>query len=201
MMMKGVGRLLPLRRVRGEVAEMSDEALLAACALPDAAALGALFDRFAPAVSKFLMRYLGSSHPEVDDLVQGTFLEAQRCAASFRGKSTVRSWLLGIAANLARHHLRGDSRRRNLLSVVAEQPAAPHARPDDDSERRQMLAQLHQAITELPPELRAPLVLCDMEELPGAEAARVLDLREGTLWRRLHEARKLLREKMERSAR
>jgi RNA polymerase sigma-70 factor (ECF subfamily) len=199
--MMGMGRILPLRRVQGEVAEMSDEALLAACALPDAAALGALFDRFAPAVSKFLMRFLGSAHAEVDDLVQATFLEAQRCAGSFRGKSTVRAWILGISANLARHHLRGETRRRNMLSVAAVQPTTPHGRPDDDSERRQMLARLHEAITELPPELRAPLVLCDMEELPGAEAARVLDLREGTLWRRLHEARKLLREKMERSAR
>ena len=64
----GMGRILPLRRVQGEVAEMSDEALLAACALPDAAALGALFDRFAPAVSKFLMRFLGSAHAEIDDI-------------------------------------------------------------------------------------------------------------------------------------
>src|SRR5262249_43796812 len=107
---------------------------------------------------------------------------------------------LGIAANLARHHLRGESRRRNLLTSVGHHPAPPLQRPDDDTERRQLLDRLHQAITELPPELRAPLVLCDMEEMPGAEAARVLDLREGTLWRRLHEARKALRDKMERSA-
>lgn len=196
-----MGRLLPLRRVQGVVAEMSDEAVLAACALDDAAALGALFDRYQQAVFRFLMRYLGPAHPDVDDLVQGTFIEVRRSAAAFRGKSSVRAWILGIAANLARHHLRGETRRRGMLQGVALCPPGALRRPDDDTERRQLLLRLHQAITELPPELRGPLVLCDMEELPGAEAARALGLREGTLWRRLYEARVALRDTMERSAR
>ncbi len=196
-----MGRLLPLRRVQGVVAEMSDEALLAACAMADAAALGALFDRHHQSVYLFLMRYLGPQHSDIDDVVQSTFIEVQRSAHGYRGKSSVRAWLLGIAANLARHHIRGETRRRGMLRGVADCPRAPLARPDDDTERQQLLSRMHQAITELPPELRAPLVLCDMEELPGAEAARVLGLREGTLWRRLHEARKLLRETMERNLR
>lgn len=195
------GSLLPLRRVQGVVTEMSDEALLAACALDDAAALGALFDRFQQAVFRFLMRYLGPAHPDIDDLVQATFLEVRRSAPGYRATASVRAWLLGIATNLARHHLRGETRRRGMLRSVEHSPPTPLRRPDDDTERRQLLQRLHQAITELPPELRGPLVLCDMEELPGAEAARVLDLREGTLWRRLHEARVALRERLERSTR
>lgn len=195
------GSLLPLRRVQGVVTEMSDEALLAACALDDAAALGALFDRFQQAVFRFLMRYLGPAHPDIDDLVQATFLEVRRSAPGYRATASVRAWLLGIATNLARHHLRGETRRRGMLRSVEHSPPSPLRRPDDDTERRQLLQRLHQAITELPPELRGPLVLCDMEELPGAEAARVLDLREGTLWRRLHEARVALRERLERSTR
>ena len=195
------GSLLPLRRVQGVVTEMSDEALLAACALDDAAALGALFDRFQQAVFRFLMRYLGPAHPDIDDLVQATFLEVRRSASGYRATASVRAWLLGIATNLARHHLRGETRRRGMLRSVEHSPPTPLRRPDDDTERRQLLQRLHQAITELPPELRGPLVLCDMEELPGAEAARVLDLREGTLWRRLHEARVALRERLERSTR
>ena len=45
----------------------------------------------------------------------------------------------------------------------------------------------------LPHDLRAAFVLCDLEEMPGVEAARALDVRAGTLWRRLHEARRALR--------
>ena len=190
------GRLLPLRRVQGVVEEISDETLLDGCARDEAAALGALFDRHQASVYRFLMRYLGPGHPDIDDLVQATFLEVRRAASSFRRRSTVRSWILGICANLARHHLRGETRRKGFLRAVQDHPQTPLRRPDDDSERRQLLVRLQQAITELPDDLRAPLVLCDMEELPGAEAARVLGLREGTLWRRLHEARVALREQL-----
>ena len=144
------GSLLPLRRVQGVVTEMSDEALLAACALDDAAALGALFDRFQQAVFRFLMRYLGPAHPDIDDLVQATFLEVRRSAPGYRATASVRAWLLGIATNLARHHLRGETRRRGMLRSVEHSPPSPLRRPDDDTERRQLLQRLHQAITELP---------------------------------------------------
>lgn len=194
-----MGRILPLRRVQGVVAEMSDEALLAACAKADRAALGALFDRFHGAVYRYLQRYLGPAHPELDDLVQATFLEVSRCAGNYRGTATVRAWILGIATNLARHHIRGEIRKRAMLRGVAGGvDRRPHSRPDDTTERRQLVDRLRDAITQLPPDLRAPLVLCDMEDLPGAEAAKVLDLREGTLWRRLHDARLRLKEELER---
>ena len=49
-------KLVPLRRVAGDIVEMSDEALLAACATGDAPALGALFDRFHLAVYRFAGR-------------------------------------------------------------------------------------------------------------------------------------------------
>jgi len=53
------------------------------------------------------------------------------------------------------------------------------------------------ALDRLPHDLRTVYVLCDLEDLPGVEAARVLGLRDGTLWRRLHEARRALREAIE----
>ena len=49
-------KLVPLRRISGDITEMSDEALLAACGTGDAPALGALFDRFHQAVYRFASR-------------------------------------------------------------------------------------------------------------------------------------------------
>ncbi|HSY39094.1 MAG TPA: hypothetical protein VLA79_06180, partial [Polyangia bacterium] len=62
------GNLVPLRRLDGLPAEMSDEALLAACALGDRAALGALYDRLSPHVWRFLSRLAGSQLEELEDL-------------------------------------------------------------------------------------------------------------------------------------
>ena len=49
------------------------------------------------------------------------------------------------------------------------------------------------ALSALPPILRETFVLCELEDVPGPEAARALGVREGTLWWRLHEARRRLR--------
>ena len=70
-------------------AELSDEALLAACSTADRAALGALFDRHADAMTRFVRRLGHVDDQDVDDIVHDTFIEVIRVAGSFRGGSTV----------------------------------------------------------------------------------------------------------------
>jgi len=188
------GRLVPLRRQgerRAAVSDISDEALLAACGVGDTAALGALFDRHHQAIYRLVSRLLSAEPGAIDDLVQTTFLEAWRAARGFRGKGSVRSWLYGIAANAVRHHVRSAVRRRGAHAALPE--PSPSRGPDDAALRAQLVGRLAAAMDALPPDLRAAFVLCDLEELPGVEAARVLGVRAGTLWRRLHEARRALR--------
>lgn len=188
------GQLVPLRRrdeQRAAVSDISDEALLAACGIGDTAALGALFDRHHEAVYRLLSRMLRTEPAEVDDLVQLTFLEVWRVARKYSGRGAVRSYLLGIAANTVRHHVRGAARRR---AAHADVPApAPAGAPDAAAMRTQQVHRLAAALDELPHDLRAAYVLCDLEDVPGVEAARVLGVRPGTLWRRLHDARRALR--------
>jgi len=188
------GQVVPLRRMderRAALSELSDEALLAACAVGDSAALGALFDRYHEAVYRLVSRLLRTEPSEIDDLVQTTFLEAWRAAGRFAGRGSVKSFLFGIAANTVRHHVRSARRRRTLLA--GWQPPAHGAAPDDALARAQQVSRLAAALDELPHDLRVVYVLCELEDLPGVEAARVLDIRAGTLWRRLHEARRALR--------
>jgi RNA polymerase sigma-70 factor (ECF subfamily) len=188
------GRLVPLRRLderKAAVSDISDEALLAACGVGDPAALGALFDRHHDAVYRLLSRLLSTEPSAIDDLVQTTFMEVWRSAAGFRGLGSVRSFLFGIAANAVRHHIRGAIRRRSAIAAMPE--PAPGRRPDELVARDQLVDRLATALAELPLELRAAFVLCDLEDMSGVDAARALDVRAGTLWRRLHEARRALR--------
>lgn len=189
------GRVVQLRRLderRAAMSEISDEALLAACGVGDSAALGALFDRHHEAVYRLVSRLLRSEPDETDDLVQTTFLAAWKSAHSYSGRGTVKSFLLGIAANTVRHHFR-STRRRN--DAYADWPAPlPGGAPDDAAVRAQQMALLAAGLDRLPLDLRAAYVLCDLEDVPGVEAARVLGVRAGTLWRRLHEARRALRD-------
>jgi RNA polymerase sigma-70 factor (ECF subfamily) len=191
-------KLVPLRRVSGDVPVMSDEALLAACATGDAAALGALFDRFQDAVYRFAARFVMNDDMARDDLVQATFLEIARTAHSFRGTSSVKTWILGVAANIARHTLRSEQRRKAHQAGFLEKQSAAPVLVDDQVERRLLLARIAEAIDALPRDQKLAFILVDLEQLPGAEVARILDVPEGTLWRRLHTARKAVRDAVER---
>lgn len=188
------GKVIPLK---AELAAISDEALIAACAKRDPNALGVLFDRYQSTVYRFLSRLSGTDARDLDDLVQATFLEVHRAASQFRGASAVKSWIVGIALNIARHHVRSEVRRKAMLSSYAESPKGDPARPDDNAERRQLMNKLYSALDTLPREQREVFVMCDLEEVRGVEAARILNVPEGTVWRRLHEARKALRAALE----
>jgi RNA polymerase sigma-70 factor (ECF subfamily) len=186
-------KLVPLRRVAGDIADMSDEAVLAACGTGDVAALGALFDRFNVAVYRFAARLPTTDELARDDLVQATFLEVQRAAAKFRGTSSVKTWILGIASNVARRQLRSERRRREHQARYIERLTAVPEAPDAELARRQQLAQIAHALAALPHDQQVAFILCDLEQMPGVEVARALDIPEGTLWRRLHVARKAVR--------
>jgi RNA polymerase sigma-70 factor (ECF subfamily) len=173
---------------------LSDEALLAACATGDAAALGALFDRFHDAVYRFAARLATTDELARDDLVQTTFLEVSRVAHAFRGGSSVKTWILGIAANIARHLLRSEQRKRVHQARYLERLAAPPTRIDDEVDRRKLMARIAVALADLPRDQQIAFVLVDLEQLPGTEVARALAIPEGTLWRRLHTARRTMRD-------
>ena len=189
------GKLLPFRRVAGQVDEISDRALVSAIADGDQAALGALYDRFHRDVYRFVARLARTV--DGDDFVQMTFLEAHRSAPRFRGDAQVKTWLFGIAANLVRSHFRGEQRKLRAHESLQVMPKRPPTHPGDAIAREQQRQWLAAAIESLTPALREAYVLCVIEEVPGKEAARALGIREASLWRRLSDAREALRAAIE----
>ncbi len=181
-------------------APASDEALLQACARQDGDALRELFRRHRDVVFRFVSRLLGATHGGVDDTVQLTFLTAWRRAGSFGGRSTVRTWLLGIAANVARDQRRSERRRTNLFEVFSAKPKEEAPLIEDVLSRRQLVERVMEALDELPHDLRVAYVLCELEELSGVDAARAVGVRPGTMWKRLHHARRQLRKALQKEA-
>lgn len=74
-------------------------------------------------VRSYLSRHLRSAE-WVDDLAQEVFLTAFRRLASFEGRASLAGWLLGIARNLALHHLRGEMRRHKREQAQMEKALA-----------------------------------------------------------------------------
>jgi RNA polymerase sigma-70 factor (ECF subfamily) len=167
--------------------ESTDAALLADAATGGEAAFVELYRRRRDDVYRFAYA-LTRSRAFAQDATQEVFLQVLENAGRFDpAKGTARSWLLGCARHVVIDRLRAESRR---FDEAPEQAAAA------DQEGRvlveQRLVRLHAAIARLPLEYREALVLCELAELPYAEAAAVLDCPVGTVRSRLHRARALL---------
>jgi len=183
------GVVVPLRRPGTDLGDLGDEALIAACATGDATARAALFERHVDAVHRLVSR-LCYDAATVDDLVQTTFITAYRVAPRFRAGGRARPWLYGIAANLTRNHTRREGRRVRALSAFA---MIDRHEPALDPAKHDRITRLPAAIGSLSHDLRAALVLVDLEGQSGRDAATALGVPEGTLWRRVFHARRAVR--------
>jgi RNA polymerase sigma-70 factor, ECF subfamily len=188
----GSPSLLALRG-RAAFALASDETVLKACGTGDLAAVDVLFDRLHSEVYGFLRRFPGADDLPFDDIVQLTFLAAPRAALRFRGRSSVTTWILGIAANNARHYLRGERRLQEKHALYAEGRRCAPECPDEWVERRELFRQIECVLASLPTDQQAAFRGCELEEVSGVDIARVAGVPPGTVWRRLHVARKAVR--------
>jgi RNA polymerase sigma-70 factor (ECF subfamily) len=159
------GKLLALRPLPSNEG-VSDEALVLASGEGDTRALRELFLRHGVRVSRVLRRIRGVDDGDVEDLVQSTFIEVHRSAHRFDGRSSVSSWIIGIAINVSRHHVRGEHRRRTLNEAAARMPeGAPSPSPYDQAAEGQRVARLLAAIAALPEPMRVVITLADIEGL------------------------------------
>lgn len=122
-----------------------------------------------------------------DDLTQDTYLRAFRALPAFEGRSSVRTWLLGIARRACADHLRAVVRRRRLDARLAAQAWTDG--PASDPAQRLGTADLLRALSE---ERRTAFVLTQVLGLSYAEAAAVEDVPVGTIRSRVARAREEL---------
>ncbi len=141
-------------------------------------------------IGRSIMRLTGRG-PHVDDLLQETFIIAFRRRASFEPDRTLIAWLYGIAANLCRRYRRGLARFARAETRLRESHRPPsHPSLDAKLDEKKRAALVHQALSKLPFKQREVFVLYEIEGLEGAQIAGMLDIAEGTVWTRLHHARK-----------
>ena len=172
-----------------------DRALFRAWAEGDNAAGQALIERHYDSVVRFFRTKAGAA---ADDLVQRTFLGLAEARGRYRGDSTVRSFLFGIARNILFEHIRGRVKDAKVdpdfgVSSIHElDPGVSTVAAGRDEQRL-----LVEALQRIPVEMQMTLELFYWEELSVAELAEILGVPPGTVKSRLHRGRTLLREAME----
>ncbi|MEM7202238.1 MAG: sigma-70 family RNA polymerase sigma factor [Planctomycetota bacterium] len=124
-----------------------------------------------------------------EDIVQQTFIAVSENAATCEGE--LRGWTLAIAANLSRRALVHAEVGRRALAARQERDAAAPAPPDPDA-TAELRQRLDRALRQLPPSQRLAITLSALDGLTAAEIATMLGCPEGTVWSRLHHAKRRL---------
>lgn len=160
----------------------------AAAEIPD---LSAIYRTHVRDVGRWAERLAGPGF-DLPDMVHEVFEIAQRRLPSFRGDSSLKTWLYGITEKVVRHRRRKD-RLRHWLSGSARDVArhlpAPGPSQDERLEEKERRARVYRVLDRLPGRDREILILFELEELPGAEIAALLGIKVETLWLRMHRAR------------
>jgi RNA polymerase sigma-70 factor (ECF subfamily) len=170
----------------------------------DEAAFLELYRRRQAAIYRFALHMSGSA-AAAEDITQEVFLTLFREDCGYDpARGTVSGYLFGIARKLV---LRQIERGRSDVSLesAADELAQPELSVEDDVlgrlTHREGIEALRRAVVTLPRRYREVVVLCDLEEVDYAEAAVILGCPIGTVRSRLHRARALLLEKLDRDRR
>lgn len=164
-------------------ADTNDQDLLAQHVAGEPDAFGELVRRHRDRLWAVALRTLGDRE-EAADAVQDALVSAFRAAHTFRGQSAVTTWLHRITVNACLDHARKSASRKTAPVDDADrldQLLEPHESAEAPAERRDLHRELLAALSTLPAEQRAALILVDMQAYPVAEAARILDVPTGTV--------------------
>lgn len=139
--------------------------------------------------------YVHSYH-QAQDITQDVFLRAFSKMASFRGDSSVKTWLLSITANRCKDYLRSWAIRNEVHD--ADQIEYERANSDTEAEVVTHLQndELWDSVHQLPVKYREAIVLYYLRGLSSLEVAQVLGITEQSVRTRLHRGRMLLKERL-----
>ena len=164
-----------------------------------------LIQRYQQPVYSLVCRLMNDPS-DAPDIVQEVFLKVFRSIGSFRGNSSLKTWIYRIAVNEAYNHRRWFCRHQRQEVALSTEEGAPHQAdsvtdpgrsPFDLALDHETRALVEQALEQLNPKFRAAVVLRDIEDLSYEDIATVLNVSLGTVKSRIMRGREALRKILE----
>lgn len=184
------------RAIAGGLEDAADRDLIDHVAAGDRDALATLYQRYGTALYAYLVRLVGD-RSLAEEILQDTLVAVWKSARTFEGRSSLQTWLIGIA----RRQAHNNGRRRVLPRAdVAELETVAAADPDPEGQAlaRANREELAEAMIRLSPLHREVLVLAFVHGLSYDEMARTIGVPIGTIKSRLSNAKTALRGLLER---
>ncbi|UCD30959.1 MAG: sigma-70 family RNA polymerase sigma factor [Desulfobacterales bacterium] len=152
--------------------------------------------------------------PDVaEEMVQETFLAALHARKNFKGRSSEKTWLIGILKHKIIDYFRKDSRRQSLKKKDTQNdftdemfdrngnwldgPARWDFDPSKSLEQKEFFKVFHDCLSKLPPRLSQVFVLRELDGLEAKEICDIINISPNNLWVMLYRARSQLRRHLE----
>jgi RNA polymerase sigma-70 factor (ECF subfamily) len=179
-----------------------EKELLGKSARGDAEAFGEIVRRYQYPVYVTALQIV-KAPAAAQDVAQETFISAFAALKDLRSPDTFPSWLRKIARNKALAWRKEQDRLAPLEDAGVLPSPAETSETEKKEERIEANAfdgEVRRVVSSLSESLRFPLLLCYLDGVPTAEAARFLGISEGAVRKRLHDGRKKLQERIVRMA-
>ncbi|MBL8013474.1 MAG: sigma-70 family RNA polymerase sigma factor [Candidatus Omnitrophica bacterium] len=174
---------------------------------------GEWVDLYADDLFSYALKFI-PNRETAQNLVQETFLAALKSRESFAGKSTPKTWFIGILKNKIADHLRAKYREVPVSQLIdddqhidgffdsqnghlAQEPKAWTFNPEVLTENKEFWRTYEDCLKHLPSRTAQAFNLKEMENLDTQEICKVLAMTPTNLWVALHRARLSLRECLE----
>ncbi|MBK9354871.1 MAG: sigma-70 family RNA polymerase sigma factor [Bacteroidetes bacterium] len=153
--------------------------------------------------------HLTYNDADADDLVQETFLKAFKYIDHYQAGTNAKAWLFKILKNGFINQYRKKSKAPNIVDyedIIAFQDFDDESDQKKDNDLRVEIFdnligdEVSLALNTLPVDFKTVILLCDIEGFTYEEIAKIIDIPVGTVRSRLHRARNLLKEKLEKYA-
>ena len=180
----------------GPVSDDEDKALIKRAAAGDDPAFTIIMRKYKSPLYRFAYRHMGDAD-DAEDVVQDTFIAMHRNLARFNPKYKFSTWAFQIAMNKCRDLGRKRKTRSFMLRITPvmetkltdiEVDENPETAIDD----KRKLEAVNIAISNLPENLKAPLILCAIENMSQKQAAGILKISPKAVETRIYRARQLL---------
>jgi len=135
------------------------------------------------------LRRLGVRGADLEDAVQGLFIVVHRRLGQFAGRSSLKTWLAGIAWRVASEHRRHESRKGGALPLPEDLQSRDRD-PHRAAVHAEALRLLDRVLGQLDDDKRAVFVLAELEQMSVPEIAEALSVNLNTVYSRLRAARR-----------
>lgn len=133
-------------------------------------------------------------HEAADDITQDIFVRVVHGMEQFEGRSEFATWLYQITMNTTRTYLTGSGRRRKQSAELRDHFTTTRNMPDGPVLQAELETEVQTALEQLTPPLRAAIVLVCLQSRSAADAAQIEGCSTDTMYWRVHEARRQLKQ-------